>query len=100
MPRLQEVIRLGTGAIEIKSGYGLSVEGELKMLRVIQRLKQSSNIPIKATFLGAHELPEAYKDNKEGYIRLIIEEMLPAIAAARLADFIDVFCETGFYTPA
>lgn len=97
--RLQEVIALGTGAIEIKSGYGLSIEGELKMLRVIKRLKESANIPIKATFLGAHSVPEAYKDNKEGYIQLVIDEMLPQIATERLADYIDVFCEKGFFTP-
>jgi len=97
--RLQEVIKLGTGAIEIKSGYGLSLEGELKMLRVIKRLKEKANIPIKATFLAAHSVPEEYKDNKEGYIQLIIDEMLPEVAAERLADYIDVFCEKGFFTP-
>ena len=96
--RLQEVIQLGTGAIEIKSGYGLSIEGELKMLRVIRRLKQNASIPIKATFLGAHSFPEAYKENREAYIELIINEMLPAIAKEKLADYIDVFCEKGFYT--
>ena len=97
--RLQEVISLGTGAIEIKSGYGLSVEGEMKMLRVIQRLKDVSDMLIKATFLGAHSVPAEYKDDKEGYIKLITDEMLPAIAAEKLADYIDVFCETNFYTP-
>ena len=97
--RLQEVIRMGTGAIEIKSGYGLSVHGEMKMLRVIKRLKEATVIPIKATFLGAHALPEAYKNNREAYIRLVIEEMLPVIRAENLADFIDVFCEQGFFTP-
>jgi imidazolonepropionase len=97
--RLQEVIRMGTGAIEIKSGYGLSVHGEMKMLRVIKRLKAASGIPVKATFLGAHAVPEAYKNNRQGYIRLITEEMLPAIQAERLADFIDVFCEAGFFSP-
>ena len=97
--RLLEVIKLGTGAIEIKSGYGLSVEGELKMLRVIKRLKDASNILIKSTFLGAHTVPAAYKNNKEAYINLIINEMLPLIAAEKLADFIDVFCEENFYTP-
>jgi imidazolonepropionase len=97
--RLKAVIQLGTTAIEIKSGYGLSVEGELKMLRVIRRLKKDFSIPVKATFLGAHSFPAEYKNNREGYIRLIIEEMLPAIAAEKLADYIDVFCETGFYTP-
>lgn len=96
--RLQQVMQLGTGAIEIKSGYGLCVEGELKMLRVIRRLKNKTSIPIKATFLGAHSFPVEYKENKEGYIQLIIDEMLPQIAAEKLADYIDVFCEEGFYT--
>ena len=96
--RLQEVIALGTGAIEIKSGYGLTVEGELKMLRVIKRLKNASNILIKSTFLGAHAFPVEYKENKEGYVQLIIEEMLPLIAKEGLADYIDAFCETGFFT--
>jgi imidazolonepropionase len=97
--RLQEVMRLGTGAIEIKSGYGLTVEGELKMLRVIRRLQRSTGIPIKASFLGAHTFPLLYKDDREGYIKLIIEEMLPIIAKDNLADYIDVFCEEGFYSP-
>lgn len=96
--RLEELIRLGTGAIEIKSGYGLSTEGELKMLRVIRRLKASSSIPVKATFLGAHTYPPAFKEDHEGYIRLIIEEMLPVIANEQLADYIDVFCENGFFS--
>ena len=96
--RLEQVIRSGTGCIEIKSGYGLSVEGELKMLRVIRRLKQSSKVIVKATFLGAHAVPIEYKENKQGYIDLIIKEMLPAIAKEQLADYIDVFCEQGFYT--
>jgi imidazolonepropionase len=97
--RLQEVIQLGTGAIEIKSGYGLNVEGELKMLRVIQRLKNTSKLPIKSTFLGAHALPAAYKNNRMGYLQIIIEEMLPRIGKEGLADFIDVFCEEGFFSP-
>jgi len=97
--RLQELMALGTGAIEIKSGYGLTVEGEIKMLRVIQKLKKASRIPIKATFLGAHTIPAEYKENREAYIRLIEEEMLPVIARDCLADYIDVFCEQGFYTP-
>jgi imidazolonepropionase len=96
--RLQELIQLGTGAIEIKSGYGLSVEGELKMLRVIKQLKAISPIPIKATFLGAHTFPQEYKENHQGYIDLIINEMLPVIAREELADYIDVFCETGFFS--
>jgi imidazolonepropionase len=99
LQRLNEVIELGTGAIEIKSGYGLTVDAELKMLRVIKRLKESSPIPIKATFLGAHAIPTEYKENRGGYIDLIINEMLPAIAKENLADFIDVFCETNYYTP-
>lgn len=98
--RLDEVIRLGTGAIEIKSGYGLTVEAELKMLRVIKKLKKNDNIPIKATFLGAHAIPTEFKNNKDGYINLIIEEMLPRIASENLADFIDVFCEVGYFSVA
>ncbi len=97
--RLQEIISLGTGAVEIKSGYGLSVEGELKMLRVIKKLKETSPIPVKTTFLGAHTYPLEYKDNHQGYIDLIINEMLPVIAGEKLADYIDVFCETGFFSP-
>jgi imidazolonepropionase len=97
--RLQEVIQSGTGAIEIKSGYGLSVEGELKMLRVIKKLKEISPISIKSTFLGAHTYPMEYKENHKGYIDLIINEMLPVIAKEELADYIDVFCETGFFSP-
>jgi imidazolonepropionase len=96
--RLQELIKLGTGAIEIKSGYGLTVEGELKMLRVIQKIKEQSPIPVKATFLGAHTYPLAYKQDHEAYIRLIEEEMLPVIAREQLADYIDVFCEEGFFS--
>lgn len=97
--RLEEVSKLGTGAIEIKSGYGLTVEGELKMLRVIKKLKERSSLSIKATFLGAHTYPLEYKENHPGYIDLIINEMLPQIAAEKLADYIDVFCETGFFSP-
>ncbi|MFI5134123.1 MAG: imidazolonepropionase, partial [Chitinophagales bacterium] len=97
--RLEEVSRLGTGAIEIKSGYGLSVEGELKMLRVIKKLKEKSNLLIKSTFLGAHTYPLNYKDNHQGYIDCIIKEMLPVISKEKLADYIDVFCETGFFSP-
>ncbi len=97
--RLEEVSKLGTGAIEIKSGYGLTVEGELKMLRVIKKLKERSRLSIKATFLGAHTYPLEYKENHQGYLDLIINEMLPQIAAEKLADYIDVFCETGFFSP-
>lgn len=96
--RLEEVIRLGTGAIEIKSGYGLSVEGELKMLRVIRRLKDAFPIPVKATFLGAHAYPSDYKNDHAGYISKLINEMLPKIADEGLADYIDVFCEQGFFS--
>ena len=96
--RLEEVIALGTGAIEIKSGYGLTVSSELKMLRVINKLKENYDIPIKATFLGAHAIPKEFKKNKEGYIDLIIDEMLPKIAKENLADFIDIFCEIGYFS--
>lgn len=98
--RLEEVMRLGTGAVEIKSGYGLTVAGELKMLRVINRLSKEYPITIKATFLGAHAIPLEYIDNRNGYIELIINEMLPEIAENKLADFIDAFCETGYFTVA
>jgi len=97
--RLEEVSKLGTGAIEIKSGYGLTIEGELKMLRVIKKLKERSVLSIKATFLGAHTYPLEYKENHQGYIDCIINEMLPVIAKEKLADYIDVFCETGFFSP-
>jgi imidazolonepropionase len=96
--RLEEVSRMGTGAIEIKSGYGLCTAGELKMLRVIKKLKEKSNILIKSTFLGAHTYPLEFRENHQGYIDLIINEMLPVIAREKLADYIDVFCETGFFS--
>jgi len=96
--RLEEIIALGTGAVEIKSGYGLTIEGELKMLRVIQKLKANYPIEIKATFLGAHALPAAFKGNKDGYLQMLINELLPKIAAEKLASFIDIFCETGYFT--
>lgn len=96
--RLQELIRLGTGAIEIKSGYGLTVEGELKMLRVIKRLKENSPIPVKASFLAAHTYPLHFINDHQGYIREICEEMLPVIKSEKLADYIDVFCENGFFS--
>ena len=98
--RLEEVMQLGTGAVEIKSGYGLTVEGELKMLRVIQKLSQNYPITIKATFLGAHAFPKAYKENRKAYMDSMLNEMLPEIAKNKLADFIDVFCETGYFTVA
>ena len=96
--RLEEVMQQGTGAVEIKSGYGLTVEGELKMLRVIKRLKEESPVAIKATFLGAHAFPAEYKENHSGYIDLIVSEMLPKIAEERLADYIDAFLETGYFS--
>ena len=96
--RLEEVMKMGTGAIEIKSGYGLSHDGELKMLRVIKRLQESYDIPIKSTFLGAHALPKKYKNNKDQYINLIVNEMLPNIKVEELADYIDVFCETNYFS--
>ena len=97
--RLKEVMKMGTGAIEIKSGYGLSVEGELKMLRVVKKLRENYSIPVKATFLGAHAIPVQYKENRRAYIDLIIDEMLPKIAEENLADYIDAFCEKGYFTP-
>ncbi len=98
MERLNEIQALGTGAVEIKSGYGLSVEDELKMLRVIRRLKALSPLTIKATFLGAHAVPNEYKGRQSAFVELIINEMLPRIADEGLADFIDVFCDKGFFT--
>ena len=98
LKRVQQLIAHGTGALEIKSGYGLSVEAELKMLRVIKRLKEKAGISIKATFLGAHAFPKEFKENHRGYIDLIIHEMLPKIAAENLADYIDVFCERNYFS--
>ena len=98
--RIDKMIACGTGAIEIKSGYGLSVEAELKMLRVIKRLKESNSISIKATFLGAHAFPIEFKENHQGYIDLIINKMLPLIAEEKLADYIDVFCERNYFSVA
>ena len=98
--RLEEIIQLGTGAVEIKSGYGLTKDAELKMLRVIKKLKEKYPLQIKATFLGAHAVPTAYKDNKSGYIQMLIADILPAIEKENLADFIDVFCETGYFSIA
>ena len=96
--RLEEIMQLGTGAVEIKSGYGLTVEGELKMLRVIKRLREEYPVAIKATFLGAHAFPAEFKENHTGYIDKIVNEMLPAIADENLADYIDAFCETGYFS--
>jgi imidazolonepropionase len=96
--RLEEVMRLGTGAVEIKSGYGLTVDGELKMLRVIKKLAENYPVTIKATFLGAHAFPLEFKENKKGYIDKIINKMLPEIAKNKLADYVDAFCETGYFS--
>lgn len=96
--RLEEIIQLGTGAVEIKSGYGLTEDAELKMLRVIKRLKENYQIPIKATFLGAHAIPKEFKDDKTGYLDLLIDKILPKIDKENLADFIDVFCEKGYFS--
>lgn len=97
MQRLDEVIRKGTGCIEIKSGYGLSLEDELKMLRVIKRMKEASPAKIMSTFLGAHAVARGM--TQEQYVRLIIDEMIPEVGRQRLADFVDVFCDRGFFTP-
>lgn len=98
MNRIQEMIALGTGAIEIKSGYGLSVESEIKILRVIKRIKKEANIAVKATFLGAHAFPKQYKENHRPYIDMLINEMLPIIQHENLADYIDVFCERNYFS--
>src|SRR5262249_31455410 len=98
LQRIEEIKSYGTGAVEIKSGYGLSYDGELKMLRVIKKLKSLAGIPIKATFLGAHALPVEFKDRRNDYITLLTEQLLPKIAEENLADYCDVFCEKGFFT--
>jgi imidazolonepropionase len=98
LPRVMEILKSGTGAVEIKSGYGLNTRDELKMLRVIRRLGEETPLTIRSTFLGAHAFPEAYKENRDEYIKLIIEEMIPAVVAEDLADFIDVFCDRGFFS--
>jgi imidazolonepropionase len=96
--RIDEVISFGTGAIEIKSGYGLTPKDELKMLRVIKRLKETSPITIKSTFLGAHAVPAEYKNNQDEYVDMVINEMIPVVASENLAEYIDVFCDKGFFT--
>ena len=96
--RLDEVMRMGTGAVEIKSGYGLTTESELKLLRVIRRLKENSPVTIKSNFLGAHGIPMEYRGHQEDYVDLVINEMIPLVASEDLADFIDVFCDQGFFT--
>ncbi|MCF8364198.1 MAG: imidazolonepropionase [Bacteroidales bacterium] len=98
MGRLNEIMAYGTGAVEIKSGYGLTTESELKMLRVIKRLKEKSPLTIVSTFLGAHAIPSEFKSKQEDYVDLIINEMIPQVAAEELADYIDVFCDRGFFT--
>lgn len=98
MERVEEIIRMGTGAVEIKSGYGLTTEDELKMLRVIRRIRQQSPIAVKATFLGAHAVGRAYRGRQTEYVDLVCREMIPAVAREGLADFVDVFCDAGFFT--
>lgn len=98
MERVHEIIRMGTGAVEIKSGYGLTTEGELKMLRVIRRIKETAPLCVRATFLGAHAIPLEYKNNPDAYVDLLIDEMLPRVAQEELADFVDVFCDRGFFS--
>ena len=98
LKRINEIIEFGTGAVEIKSGYGLTLEDEIKMLRVIKRLKETTPITIKSTFLGAHAVPAEYKGKQDEYVDLIINEMIPVVAAEELADYIDVFCDKGFFT--
>jgi len=96
--RLNGLIKMGTGAVEIKSGYGLTLDAEIKMLRVIKRLKENSDVTIKATFLGAHALPKEFNGNKDGYMNLVINEMLPKVAEEKLVDYVDIFCEEGYFT--
>ena len=98
MIRVNEIISQGTGAVEIKSGYGLTLSNELKMLRVIKKIKETSPIEVKATFLGAHAMPEEYRNNREKYIDIVINEMIPLVSSEELADYIDVFCDRGFFT--
>lgn len=98
LERLEEIINMGTGAVEIKSGYGLTTASELKMLRVIKRLKSSSPLEIKSTFLGAHAVPLEYRGKQSDYVDLVINEMIPMVAGEELADYIDVFCDKGFFT--
>lgn len=99
MERVREVMAMGTGAMEIKSGYGLTTEDELKMLRVIRRIKENVPIEIRSTFLGAHDVGRAYRGRQGEYVDLICKEMIPAVAADKLADYVDVFCDKGFFTP-
>ncbi|MHA6280243.1 imidazolonepropionase [Salinimicrobium sp. CAU 1759] len=96
--RLEEVMKMGTTAIEIKSGYGLTTEAELKMLKVIRKLRENYGLPVKATFLGAHAIPPEFKNDKEGYLDLLINEMMPKIAGEGLAEYVDIFCEKGYFS--
>ncbi len=99
MKRIEEIIEFGTGAVEIKSGYGLTTVDEIKMLRVIKRIKMNAPLEVKSTFLGAHSIPLEYRNNREGYIDILINEMIPLVASEDLAEYIDVFCDDGFFTP-
>lgn len=99
LKRINEVISFGTGAIEIKSGYGLTTEAELKMLRVIRKLKELTPVTIKATFLGAHSIPMNYRNDPDKYVDIVVNEMIPQVGEEKLADFVDVFCDRGFFTP-
>ena len=96
--RINEIISLGTGAVEIKSGYGLSTDGELKMLRVIKKIRETSHLEVRATFLGAHSIPAEFRSDRKKYLDLLINEMIPVVVSEKLADFIDVFCDKGFFT--
>lgn len=98
MERVREIARMGTGAVEIKSGYGLTTEDELKMLRVIRRIRETVPLEVRATFLGAHAVGRAYAGRQAAYVDLVCDEMLPAVAREGLADFVDVFCDRGFFT--
>src|SRR6056297_1127850 len=98
LERIHEIIGFGTGAVEIKSGYGLDTEDELKMLRVIKRLKETTPVTIKSTFLGAHSIPAAYKENTDKYVDIVVNQMLPEVGKQKLADYVDVFCDHGFFT--
>ncbi len=97
--RVREIMCMGTGAVEIKSGYGLNTEDELKMLRVIRRIRETFPLEVRATFLGAHSVPSAYRGKRNDYVDLVINEMIPVVASQELADYIDVFCDDGFFTP-
>ncbi|MDZ7776650.1 MAG: hypothetical protein U5L09_14075 [Bacteroidales bacterium] len=98
MKRMEEIAAYGTGAVEIKSGYGLDTQQELKMLRVIRRLKEESPLTVKASFSGAHAVPAKYKEDQSRYVDIVVKEMLPAVAKEQLADYVDVFCDKGFFT--